>query len=452
MITRKRTSLVLVSACAVALASAWALHASAQADCQRICAPGTPKDARGCCQARARAPASKPTPKQEVEPEPTGVCPAGMAFLPAGLLRLKEQGDLVGVAPYCLDRTEVTTEAYATCVSFGACATADAHDFSGAPCNGATPGREKHPINCVEWVQASMYCLARGKRLPTEVEWEWAAQGATRRTTYPWGDAAPMAQLCWSGLSPRAETCAAGSFAAGNSPQGLSDLAGGVWEWTASRAESEDPDASFRIVRGGGWKETKPDEVNAGVRLTIVEAGSTETWLGFRCAASAAPAPGQAAYTPREVTYSATAILNRINKTVPNDEYEQRWLLHAGFVNAFAPMFDPSLLDHLKSCDKGDTWSGRLACLTSGMSWLGVGAIPLSRAQAVDVGASTCGVTKLWSERVPCLTAVVKLLNLPELDALVQHHCAGLPSAEQKARCLEQRLRQAAPAPPPAQP
>ena len=66
-------------------------------------------------------------------------------------------------------------------------------------CNARRPGKENHPINCVDWSMADNFCRAAGgrlaeggARLPTEAEWEFAARGSSQRT-YPWGDEPPDA-------------------------------------------------------------------------------------------------------------------------------------------------------------------------------------------------------------------------------------------------------------------
>jgi len=106
-------------------------------------------------------------------------------------------------------------------------------------------GLADHPVVHVSFADASAYAAWAGKALPTEIEWEYAARGGLDGATYPWGDAfAPdgrqMANT-WQGEFPWQNTALDGyertspvrTYPANG--YGLYDVAGNVWEWTATR-------------------------------------------------------------------------------------------------------------------------------------------------------------------------------------------------------------------------
>ncbi len=225
-----------------------------------------------------------------------GTCPSGMVLIPGGTFTMGDTDPMseyaqpphsVTLSSYCMDVAEVTVAAYSACSATG-CSVPG----TGQGCNWGIAGRGNHPINCVDWNQARSYCQSRGSDLPTEAQWEYGARGTDGRR-YPWGNDAPSSQLCWSGSGIRASTCPVQSLPAGNSPFGLFDMAGNVWEWTLdwhaaySGAAVTNPtgpgSGSQRVARGCAYDCTGEWVVRGAYRARL---GPTERhyFRGFRCA------------------------------------------------------------------------------------------------------------------------------------------------------------------------
>lgn len=347
------------------------------------------------------APASPPDPIAASTAPP--VPPAGMVLIAGGELdvgRTLEEIDrecqLIGagcdrrqmlrevprtrvkVAPFFLDRDEVTNEAYAEMLNTftGILAVVDDEDHhvprfvhrnAGASTSGGTSevlidlnaknggieyvnrrdyrvreGRARLPAAQVSWYGAKLYCESRGKRLPTENEWEAAARGAEDRR-FPWGNELPRCPT--PALAARAPMGADASVASvqinvpndgqlglsvdcpvevsvrpvgapgavlelsGNvaewvevsgrsadasqrdiTPEGVRDLGGNVAEWTsdtfvednrASHAATGSPEQP-RVIRGGSWGESVMARSSGRNRRPPSVMGAN---LGFRCAA-----------------------------------------------------------------------------------------------------------------------------------------------------------------------
>ena len=233
----------------------------------------------------------------------------------------------VTLAPFCMDRFEVTVAAYKDCSDKGECKRAGTmnawEDISASEaatfdplCNGRDPeSRGRHPVNCVDWSMAEHYCEVGGGRLPTEAEWELAARGPDGRT-YPWGDAPPGPQLlnacgpecvAWGkahGQEERpmyassdgfATTAPVGSFPLGASRYGVEDIAGNVWEWVGDWYGSyanegglaqQDPhgptEGTEKVVRGGAWNGADPAWVRPTFRFKS-RPSHRSYGIGFRC-------------------------------------------------------------------------------------------------------------------------------------------------------------------------
>ena len=180
--------------------------------------------------------------------------------------------------------------------------------------------RLDHPVVQVSYVDAAAYARWAGRRLPTEVEWEYAAQGGAS-TTYAWGDeAAPNGDLMantWQGRFPYRNDGALGWV--GTSPVGafppngfgLLDMIGNVWEWTSTKytmhhhhqhhrragaggatgccTPSREPDPSVNQTLKGGSHLCAPEychRYRPAARSSQSQDSAT-THIGFRCVADA---------------------------------------------------------------------------------------------------------------------------------------------------------------------
>ena len=94
-------------------------------------------------------------------------------------------------------------------------------------------------------------------RLPTDDEWEVAARAGTENI-YPWGDDVPSKSKTanYKGNGRFKTPSPVGSFMNGNNAWGLVDMAGNVWEWTATSREAQE---GFRTVKGGSWMDGPVD-------------------------------------------------------------------------------------------------------------------------------------------------------------------------------------------------
>ncbi len=165
------------------------------------------------------------------------------------------------------------------------------------------PAGDDHPVTQVSWNDALAYCRWAGKRLPTEIEWEYAARsGEAGDVRFPWGNEIRpggryMANYWQGDLStPQGDdgfvyTSPVGFY--GELPSGLTDMAGNVWEWCSSIFEpypgssvSYRPDPANRCIRGGSFFYDQAGDESLAVYFR--SSNTVETSLfntGFRCAA-----------------------------------------------------------------------------------------------------------------------------------------------------------------------
>lgn len=191
---------------------------------------------------------------------------------------------------------------------------------------------DEYPVVGVTWAQAKAFCVWRTKqlnsyqemikmptvmdyRLPTEVEWEYAARGGHQMTLYPWGNYytrnqegsfvanfKPMRGNYVSDNQRNVTTMKVASFNANS--YGLYDMAGNVAEWTSNaydesgyelisdfspdfqyNARPDDPPAMKRkVIRGGSWKDIAY-YIQVSTRSYEYQ-DSAKSYIGFRCVRS----------------------------------------------------------------------------------------------------------------------------------------------------------------------
>ncbi|MBI4635431.1 MAG: SUMF1/EgtB/PvdO family nonheme iron enzyme [Candidatus Rokubacteria bacterium] len=159
----------------------------------------------------------------------------------------------------------------------------------------ADAGFERHPAVEVSWFGARDYCQWKGRRLPTEAEWEKAARGEDRRP-YPWGSRAPAPELAVF-ARPGNATDRGDARPGGRSPVGVEDLLGNLREWTATILRPypyrhDDGREGFagtgRVVVRGAAHDDPPESLGVTVRRHYDRRGAAagHHHVGFRCATS----------------------------------------------------------------------------------------------------------------------------------------------------------------------
>lgn len=154
------------------------------------------------------------------------------------------------------------------------------------------------PALYVTWQEASDFCRASDKRLPTEAEWEKAARGE-KGNLFPWGSQPPSPALAKFGQFHVHEiplVSAVDSHEEGRSPYGLHHMAGNAAEWVADwfgpdsyaimppRNPLGPSGGRYKVVRGGSWKSA-PSMLRTSTRGGAL-AGQRAATIGFRCAKS----------------------------------------------------------------------------------------------------------------------------------------------------------------------
>jgi formylglycine-generating enzyme required for sulfatase activity len=235
---------------------------------------------------------SPTSPKLPSDPPPADIhsaktAPEGMIFIPGGrfLMGRNDHSDKeaspaheVAVTGFYLDRTPVTNIVFTDFLR-------STNKIS--PADRIVPGGDQTPVTQVTWDDAAAYCLAGGKRLPSEAEWEFAARGADGRL-YPWGEAfdADAVNSRESGIGhPEPVAVRPRNL----SVYGVADMSGNVWQWCADdyRQYAKGslafaiPDGA-KVIRGGSYQS---DRLHVTAVTRNLELPSTRSAaIGFRCA------------------------------------------------------------------------------------------------------------------------------------------------------------------------
>ena len=153
------------------------------------------------------------------------------------------------------------------------------------------------PVVGVTWFDAQAFAEWIGGSLPTEAQWERAARGTEGRI-YPWGDTPPKARQHANFARRYNRPMPVGQFPKGESPNGIADLAGNVWEWCLDEYSPtfyQQPNGGVpqnplnlrfrdvlraRVIRGGAWDVGRAF-IRSSLRFKFYPLDSTHT-IGFR--------------------------------------------------------------------------------------------------------------------------------------------------------------------------
>jgi serine/threonine protein kinase/formylglycine-generating enzyme required for sulfatase activity len=217
---------------------------------------------------------------------PMVLVPAGRCEIGSGTIPNESPAHTVYLSGFYIDKYEVSNGAYL--------AFTDSTGYPQPPAPSWDPDyfkKSTHPVLNVSWRDAQAFCVAAGKRLPTETEWEKAARGSSPASRF-WANwtVEGLANLKGAGLPQPAPI---GSFPADVSPFGAYDMAGNVHEWVndqyglyTGNPNSLERSGAAKVVRGGSYA-VAPEGLSPSWRASLdpsVPAGS-DSPVGFRCAA-----------------------------------------------------------------------------------------------------------------------------------------------------------------------
>jgi serine/threonine protein kinase/formylglycine-generating enzyme required for sulfatase activity len=221
----------------------------------------------------------------------------GMVFVDGGEFLMGESNEKVMISPFFIDKYEVTNEEYKEFLN----AIKKTNDHT--KCHPKEPkragdrpkdhtpkfwkgdnfpqGEEKLPVVGVDWYDVYAYASWRGKRLPTEAEWEKAARGCNDNRKYPWGNETDMDKIK---VNVRLKTGASkispcGAYINDKSPCGCFDMAGNISEWTADQYDKSE---EIKSIRGNSFNS----KLDPSSKRNYYNFGTRTYDLGFRCVKS----------------------------------------------------------------------------------------------------------------------------------------------------------------------
>ena len=202
----------------------------------------------------------------------------------------------VYLGAYEISRFEITNAQYRVFVEAMNRPTPRGHNGEETWADGTLNG-DTQPVVGVTWFDAQAFAEWIGGSLPTEAQWERAARGTEARL-YPWGDVPPKARQHANFARRYNRPMPVGQFPKGESPDGIADLAGNVWEWcldeynpTAYRRNEKGVPRNplnlrfrdvlrARVIRGGAW-DVGSAFLRSSLRFKFYPLDSTHT-IGFR--------------------------------------------------------------------------------------------------------------------------------------------------------------------------
>lgn len=256
-----------------------------------------------------------------VQTSPASSKPKDMVRIPAGQFVFKTThgdafipypdngtGEMLEMKSFWMDRTPVTNKQFRDFLIATGYRPSDTLNFLKHWKNGnIVPGEENHPVVYVSYEDARAYARWAGKRLPTEAEWQYAAQ-TNKLNEWPWKQTKPVIRKTQyvtetltvssiEGIDPRMANLGdgklypVGKYPRGANPYGLLDLTGCVWQLTNDIYES----GSYRFIILKGGSYFKPSSswwyVQGGPRelhyrqalLRVSQGFERNATVGFRC-------------------------------------------------------------------------------------------------------------------------------------------------------------------------